>query len=169
MTASSSEYLRRKMDAATKVVAPRPIGDASVLTQIRRYRASKPVAPKEPVTDCCRVYPGRIGDGQQQIWSSEGVLAAVAGCAVCSDPPQIIRDIDCCPYTEPTTKPLALQGSQSGCCPFNGGLPPTTPECCCAGKTNTWWANCITPGTIVPVPGCTTCPPPIPTCQPCCL
>ena len=151
---SQSEYLRRKMAAAPKRVAPRPMGDSSVLTQARRMVA---VAGG----------PAAYNDGQAQQYSSEWLAAARAGCAICADPPQVVHDISCCPApTVLDPVPLALRGSERvPCCPPRG--QPTVEPCCRTGTTNTLWANDIRSGYVAPVPVCVSCPPPAP--SPCCV
>jgi hypothetical protein len=151
---SQSEYLRRKMEAAPKRVAPRPIGDSSTLTAARRMTA---IANG----------PANYNDGQNQIRSSEWVAAKKAGCAICADPPQVVRDVSCCEAAVPDPVPLALQGSERVCCASQivASQPAEPEECCRSGTTNTWWANQIGPNARPALPACTTCPPPVQCCD----
>ena len=148
---SQSEYLRRKMEAAPKRVAPRPIGDSSTLTAARRMTA---VANG----------PANYNDGQNQVRSSEWVAAKKAGCAICADPPQVVHEVPCCPDAIPALPdpvPAALQGSERvSCCPPVASRVPEPDACCRTGTTNTWWANQIGPNARPALPACTTCPPP---------
>ena len=155
---SSSERLRRRMEASTKIISHRPLKDSSVLTSVNRYKNT--VLPTK-----------KQSDGQQLVYSSEVVAAARAGCAICATPRVPLEPIQCCPFPEPETKPLALQGKQPGCCPIIGGRPPL-PECCrTPGNVNTWWANDIPAGYVGTLPPCHSCPPPEPVpivCVQCC-
>lgn len=103
-----SEYLRRKMESTPKTIAPRPIGDSSLLTQINRYKTTKA--------------PVRGSDGQQQEWSGEALMAAKAGCAVCAAPAPTTVTIPCCGQEAQPTG-LAYQGIQRCPCP-TAGPPP---------------------------------------------
>jgi hypothetical protein len=142
---SSSERLRLRMEASTKVIAPRPLKDASMATTIKRYvNTAVPTAKQS--------------DGQMMSYSSEIVAAAKAGCAICATP-NTGGEIQCCPLDTTAPKALALQGKSAGCCPIQGGRPPL-PECCSTpGSVNSWWANNIPGGIIVPLPQCRPCPP----------
>lgn len=138
---SASEYLRRRMDAAPKIIAPRPLGDSSMVTQKRKFAA------------CAgRPYGTRSG-GSGVIPSTESVLLAHAGCAVCADPKQEIIEVPCCPYPEPEVVPLALQATQ-GCCVKI--VQPTPNRTCCSepGNTRTLWANDIPSGFKGGLPPC---------------
>jgi len=117
MTTSYSEYLRRKMEATVKIQSPRPIADASLLTQINRFKNS--TAPNAQ----------RQGDGQQVIPSADAYLAAKAGCAVCSAPAQVTATIECCP-TPTEDKPLILQGTTKCPCAIPGPVVLAGPRCC---------------------------------------
>jgi hypothetical protein len=154
MSMSSSERLRLRMAATTKIIAPRPLKDASMTTTIKRYVNT--VIPTK-----------RQSDGQMLSYSSEIVAAARAGCAICSSK-NTGGEIPCCPIpADAVPKALALQGKRMGCCPYVGGRPPL-PECCSTpGNVNTWWANDIPAGFVAPLPPCRTCPPPSST-LPCC-
>jgi CheY-like chemotaxis protein len=150
---SSSERLRMRLEASTKIISPRPIKDSSVLTNINRYKnTGRPTQTPSA--------------GQQRSYSSEIVGAARAGCAICATPRSTTQTIDCCPIpADAVPKALALQGKIPGCCPYQGG-PPPLPECCgTPGNVNTWWANDIPRGIVSPIPGCRACPPPEP--EPC--
>ena len=119
MTTSYSEYLRRKMEATVKIQSPRPIADASLLTQINRFKNST-----TPVQQ-------RQGDGQQVIPSAAAWTSAKAGCAVCNSPVQATATIACCP-TPTEDKPLILQGTTKCPCAIPGpvvGAGPR-PHCC---------------------------------------
>ncbi len=117
MTTSYSEYLRRKMEATVKIQSPRPIADASLLTQINRFKNS--TAPNAQ----------RQGDGQQVIPSADAYLAAKAGCAVCNAPTQVTATIACCP-TPTEDKPLILQGTKLCPCAVPGPVELAGPRCC---------------------------------------
>jgi hypothetical protein len=117
MTASYGEYLRRKMEATVKIQSPRPIADASLLTQINRFKNS--VMPNQQ----------RQGDGQQVIPSADAYLAAKAGCAVCNAPTQATVTIACCP-TPAEDKPLILQGATKCPCAIPGPVELAGPHCC---------------------------------------
>ncbi len=152
---SSSERLRLRMEASTKIIAPRPLKDASMTTAIKRY--TNTVIPTK-----------KQSDGQMLSYSSEIVAAAKAGCAICASPAPSTVTVECCPIpADAEPKALALQGKQPGCCPYQGG-PAPLPECCgTPGNVNTWWANDIPPGFVAPLPPCSSCPPPVPV-DPCC-
>ena len=151
MAMSSSERLRLRMEASTKIISPRPIKDSSVLTNMKRHINT--VLPTQ-----------RQSDGQQLRYSSEIVGAARASCAICSTPPATTITVECCPIlAEAEPKALALQGKRPGCCPIVGGRPPL-PECCnTPGNVNTWWANDIPFGFVASLPICQPCPLPEPT------
>ena len=151
MSQSSSEYLRRKMEAAAKTIAPRPLRDASMVTERTRFKAlAGSVA--------------RYNGGQMQEYSSEWIAAARAGCAVCAEPVQETVTQECCPpIADHNPATLAFQGSQRGCC--DAARPVGVIErCCVPGTTNTFWANGVTPesirdGPFGPAPPCKSCPP----------
>jgi len=188
---SHSEYLRRKVEAMPKFYGPARLGDESLKTQVRRFRASGAptvsTAPAPPAT-CCRHAPyPRLGDGQQQVWSVDAVIARAAHCAVCGEAPAPAngfwvpaRDISCC-ETIPDVplingNPAALVGHGKGClgrCPSPTlplqELPPT----CCSTTgvrlVNTVYATGIPADSIPPLPKgqaafsvsrtCQACPP----------
>ena len=141
---SASEYLRRRMDAAPKIIAPRPLGDSSMVTQKLKFAA------------CAGRPYGTRSDGSGVIPSSESVLLARAGCAVCADPKQETIEVACCPYPEPEVVPLALQGAH-GCCAgpvVTAQLAPPR-ECCSEpGNTRTLLANDIPSGFKGGLPPC---------------
>jgi hypothetical protein len=146
MSMSSSERLRLRMAATTKIISPRPLKDSSMLTAVNRYKNT--TIPTQ-----------RQSDGQQLSYSSEVVAAARAGCAICTSPPATTVTIACCPIPD-GPKAAALQGKRMGCCPYQGGRP-AEPECCSTpGNVNTWWANDIPAGYVVALPLCHPCPPP---------
>lgn len=159
---SSSERLRLRMEATTKIIAPRPLKDASMKTAIQRYVNT--------------AVSGKNSDGQQLAYSSDVVVAAKAGCAICATAKPTTATVSCCPIPEidPAKKAVALQGKRMGCCPYVGGRPPL-PECCnTPGNVNTWWANDIPPGFVGTLPACSPCsnpapePEPVCVCEPCC-
>ncbi len=118
MTTSYSEYLRRKMEATVKIQSPRPIADASLLTQINRFKNSAMLSTQQ-----------RQRDGQQVIPSADAYLAAKAGCAVCNAPAQVTTTIACCP-TPAEDKPLILQGETKCPCAVPGPVVLAGPRCC---------------------------------------
>jgi hypothetical protein len=141
MAMSSSEYLRRRVDAMPKVIAPRPVGDASMVTQMRKYAA-------------CRGRPeGVRSDGSSVIPSSESLTLSRAGCAVCASPPQKTVEIPCCPYPDDETKQLALLATLSCPCPGSYVTAQLAPRECCpgSGRSNTWKANDMPSGFVGPV------------------
>ena len=154
----------------TKVVSPRPLGDASMVTQKRKYAA-------------CAGRPGKQSDGQMVQHSADIVLLARAGCAVCADPVQETVTLPCvCPTVEgAANKPLAYQGSPASypghrcnICPNHTPADPSLVAVppCCATNGNTWLANDIppTPPGGWPLPPCkpvALCPAP-PMENPCC-
>jgi hypothetical protein len=148
MAMSSSERLRLRLAATTKIISHTPIKDSSLLTAINRYKNTTIPTKKQ-------------SDGQQLIYSSEVVGAARAGCAICAAPRATTVTIECCPILpDAEPKALALQGKQFGCCPYQGGRPPESECCNTPGNTNTWWANDIPSGYRGILPSCHTCPPP---------
>jgi hypothetical protein len=159
MAMSSSERLRLRMEASTKIISPRPLKDSSVLTNMKRHINT--VRPTQ-----------RQSDGQQLVYSSEIVGAARAGCAICATPRATTGTIVCCPIpADAVPKALALQGKRPGCCPVH--TTPSEPECCrTPGNVNTWWANDIPFGFVGTLPGCRSCPAasdplPPPSCDEC--
>ena len=151
---SSSERLRLRLAASTKIISHRPIKDASLLTAINRYKNTTIPTKKQ-------------SDGQQLVYSSEIVGAARAGCAICATPRVPLAPIECCPIpVDAIPKALALQGKAFGCCGYQGGLPPEPERCCTPGNVNTWWANDIPAGYVGTLPSCRTCPPPPDPCHP---
>ena len=183
-----SEYLRRKLERLPVVYGPSRLGDESMRIMETRFKASvrRPVGPP-PVTTCCSgptpywrsgggrpdvgPYP-RAADGQQQEWSSEGVVSSKAGCAVCSAGRAGYIFKACCPPEptpeaplDPTRKAMALRGKVT-CCPVVGPtLQSLPPDCGCtvgAGRQNTMLANNMPSDKIpypVPIRNCRTCPP----------
>lgn len=129
MSQSSGEYLRRRLEASTKIISPRPTRDAGLLTEQKRYLASGTVAKRS--------------DGQRQAWTSEPVGAKLAGCAICASPtPTTTTVVECCPA--PTDKDPSAQAywGSTKCCP--SGTPGQfveTPCCDGLGRINTFWAN----------------------------
>ncbi len=152
---SISERLRRRIEVMPKIVAPRPLRDSGVVTERRRFAASRRL-PGQP----------RLSDGHSIRPSSEYVVSAAAGCAVCNDLPQVTTTTECCPDNyEPTPKPAALLPS---CSP--GGVPTgpqPVPVCCPSnGRVNTWYATDIDPTVYFP-PACNPCVvvgEPVPSC-----
>jgi len=144
MTSSSTEYLRRKLQSMTQVVAPRPLYDASMVTQINKYRAVSGFAN-----------PQKRG-GQMLEPSSDGRLAAVGGIAVCCGPTQRTITETCpCPLVSVSTNlPLA--------CPCPPGIgsyvtaPLAEPVCCTSGPGygDTYKANDIRTDWIYGLPPC---------------
>jgi len=127
MSVSSSELLRRRLESMPKVIAPRPLGDASMVTQKRKFAA------------CAGQSYGTRSDGSGVIPSTESILLARAGCSVCNDAPQVTTTVDCCQYPvpDPKTKPLALQGTMACPCPtFQAAKPAPLPECCDGGYSS---------------------------------
>lgn len=166
MTSSCSELLRRRMEAMTKVIAPRPLCDASMVTQKRKYAA-------------CAGLVRAQNDGQMVEHSADAVLLARAGCAVCNDRDQVTVTQDncgCAVEEGAANKPLAYQGSQRCPCPNHTPANPAlvaVPECCPEpGYTNTYLANHfkVNPESPYPAPACkpkARCPcPEVP--NPCC-
>ncbi len=148
---SSSERLRRLMEIQPKVVAPRPLRDSGVVTERRRFMASRRL-PTQP----------RLSDGRNIRPSSEYVVSAAAGCAVCNDPPQLTTTTACCPDNyEVVPRPAALLPSCTVCGKASG--PQPVPVCCpSTGRVNTWYATDINPTVYIP----TTCNPCVVSAQP---
>lgn len=149
---SCSELLRRRQEALPKVIAPRPIRDASQLTEMRKFAA------------CAGRPAGVRSDGSSVLPSSESYLYAKAGCSVCLSPKQeTIVVAGCCSPPEPPTQ-LALQGSMP--CPCPGSYVTAqlaSRECCTSpGNSRTWLANDMPPNFVAPPPPCShppRCPP----------
>lgn len=146
MSSSYSEYLRRKMAATPQIVAPRPLGDASMVTQIKRMTNTTVASP--------------LDGGQRLQLSSEAVVAARAGCGICEAPVPQTVEIACCPPTpDLDPKPAALQGTDRGCCQIVGPPIPYV-ECCREGPVTvrTWQANDVLPNVVPQLPPCVPCP-----------
>ena len=146
MSSSSSEYLRRKLQQRPVTYGPSIYGDASQRTAVLRYRNSKPPLPtltKSTNPMCCSHLPwhssndqvpsggpynGRNGDGQQQEWSVDGLIASrvccaplspgftVAGCCAPDRVAGIHYDASGIPVT------AAYIGSKGPCCGFTATL-----------------------------------------------
>ena len=184
-----SEYLRRKKESLPVVYGPPRLGDESLRIAVARYKASArcgPATGPTSVTTCCRVVGTRPGDGQQQEWSSAGLVNRAAGRAICGTGPVGYVYKPCCPQestveqprdasgnlTDPTAKPAAYKGAVT-CCPVTG--PPLymlEPTCCKPpGTMNTLLANDMPTNEIpfiAPAPSCCR-PTAIPECpNPCC-
>jgi hypothetical protein len=150
----SSQRLRQRMEAMSKRIAPRPLGDASVQTE--RVRFANSVRTNKPQTA-----------GSMLVLSSEFVTSGHAQCAVCQNPPQeVYVQQGCCalPSTNPPGKPLALQGRCTSVCPVVNNPQPILPSAdCCKPGFNTVWANNLLPGSrglygqIPATGGCTIC------------
>lgn len=141
---SSSERLRRRMEIMPKIVAPRPLRDSGVVTERRRFIASRRL-PGQP----------RLSGGSNVQPSSEYVVAGIAGCAVCNDRSQVTTTTECCPDNYEPPKPAALLPSCTVCGKASG--PQPLPVCCPSnGRVNTWYATDIDPTLYFP-----------PTCSPC--
>lgn len=152
----SSQRLRQRMESQPKRIAPRKLGDASVLTERLRFASSKRTGAPQTA-------------GASLVLSSEFVTAGRAHCAVC-DTPATSREVyvqkDCCGL--PSTagpKALALQGICKSVCPvFNGPQPVLPSADCCRPGFNTAWAVGLLPGSrglLGQIPaisrGCTAC------------
>jgi hypothetical protein len=129
MSQSSGEYLRRRLEAMTKVIGPRPTQDAGLLTEQKRFLASGTIVKRS--------------DGQSQVWTSESVASKRAGCAICASPTSNTAVVvECCPA--PVDKNPATQAywGSTKCCPTGTpGLFVQTPCCNGSGTVNTFWAN----------------------------
>ncbi len=140
---SSGEYLRRKMEAAPKRISPRPLGDASLRTQMIRFG---------------NTVVGRPNGAQQLVRSSEVVVSARASCGICEAPTQQTTEVACCTPEPRVTVPAAgLRGTDRGCCRVD--LPPVVTNTCCPDPVlrNTYKANGIIPGLVPIIASC--CPP----------
>jgi len=129
MSQSSGEYLRRRLEAMTKVIGPRPTKDAGLLIEQKRFLASRTIAKRS--------------DGQQQVWTSEPVAAKLAGCAICVSPKPTAVAV-ACPCAIPVDKNEETQAywGSTKCCPTGTpGLFVQTPCCDGQGRVNTFWAN----------------------------
>jgi hypothetical protein len=181
---SHSEYLRRKVEAMPKYYGPARLGDESLKTQVRRFQAAgAPIVSTAPAppTACCRHAPyPRLGDGQQQDWSVDAVIARAAHCAVCrgdslSTGIWIPAQGECCPVA-PDVPRAALAGhGRTTCCPSTGPpLQELTSTCCSTTPNgvrlvNTVYATGIPADSIPPLPKgqaafavsrtCRACPP----------
>jgi hypothetical protein len=152
MSSSASEYLRRKLQALPRTYGPAIYGDASQRTAVVRYRASAKSCPQLPASiksSCCTgggPYNGKNGDGQQQEWSVDGLIASRVGCAPLSGTITIPKEprvkTDCCPpdrpagiYYDADGVPVTAayqgtkiqwcyndQGNKVICCPFHGTM-----------------------------------------------
>jgi len=170
---SHSEYLRRKVEALPKYYGPSRLGDESLKTQVRRYRASG--APTvstgpAPLATCCRHAPyPRCGDGQQQQWSVDAVIARAAHCAVCRPGAEPAAGVwvpaegVCCAVAPDVPRdgagnPIAAAGhGRTTCCPATGPpLQMLDPTCCSTTPegvrlVNTVYATGIPADSIPPV------------------
>jgi len=121
----ASQYQRMRLEAMPKRISPRRPGEASLITQIRRFGASVR-QPKE-----------RLSAGNMTLLSSETVTAQKANCSICRNPAQVTSIQECCPMPPAIERvPIPTAGWQPPkpwCCPgvFNG--PPITqpPANCC--------------------------------------
>ena len=183
MSSSASEYLRRKMQALPRTYGPSIYGDASQRTAVLRYRNSRNPTPdltKSTTPSCCDSVPtggpyrGKNGDGQQQEWSVDGLIASRVCCAPLS---KSITIPGCCPpdrkvagiFYDASGVPItaAYQGAKK-CCDFQATLDtikkaqePSRCSCAVDQKThiNTLLANDV-PIEKIPVP---------PAFKPCCV
>ena len=147
---SCSELLRRRQESMAKVIAPRPVGDASLLIQMRKYAA------------CAGRPVGVRSDGSSVVPSSESALYAKAGCAVCASPKQETVTTPCCPPAPEAPKPLALRASMPCPCPgsyVTAPLAPPAPCCTGPGRSRTLLANDMPAGFIAPLPPASYKPP----------
>lgn len=117
MSQSSGEYLRRRLEASTKVIGPRPTRDAGLLTEQNRFKATRIIVKQS--------------DGQRLVRTSESVASKAAGCAICASPvPTTPAVVECCP--PPVDKDPATQAywGSTKCCP--SGTPGLFVEkpCC---------------------------------------
>ncbi len=122
----AGERLRRRLDRAARVIAPRPLDAQSMVTQRARMIATKR-------------FPTNQGGGAGFIGPASVVTAARGGCANCASPVQAIVSVPCScpPYPlESSLLPQAARvGSVNTCCPtISGGPPvlaPSKDERCC--------------------------------------
>jgi len=155
MSSSYGEYLRRKVAALPKVYGPSKYGDESVRTSVVRYRNSKPPLPTitaSTTPNCSQglhwhstdfkvptggPYNGRNGDGQQQEWSVDGLIAS----RVCCAPLSGTITVPCCTPDRPSgiyydAAGLSLtrgyQGATPSCCGYQSTLStiPSNRSCC---------------------------------------
>lgn len=173
---SQGEFLRRRMEATTKYITPKPPGDAGFLTEIRRKQASRVVAlgSAGPKTECCKLprpgapFPRESGYQRQQLYASR-VLDQVAGCAICAAPKpprQIV--VPCCPMPE-NPKGEAYKGTES-CCPVVRKPPQLAGPVCCENRGfNTVWANDVTTPSMPYVDRGCCAPKPVPPKEPICI
>lgn len=184
---SHSEWLRRKVEAMPKWYGPARLGDESLKTQVRRFRAAgaPTVSTGAAPSGCCSrpPYP-RLGDGQQQVWSVDAVIARAAHCAVCGSitPTESFRvPASCCIVVPDVPRdaagnPLARAGhGRTTCCPATGPPLQELPPTCCSTTpegvrlVNTVYATGIPADSIPPLPKgqdafaiprtCKACPP----------
>jgi len=192
MSSSSGEYLRRKMAAMPKTLGPAVYGDSSQRTYVVRMRNTPtpttrgPTLTKSTEPSCCKgrpaggPYNNRNGDGQQQEWSTESLLASRVN--FCEPLPGRKEIPGCCPppYPYPRDRPAgifydtsgipmtaAYQGAKSKCCKFQATLASIAKvqepsRCACATdpstRINTLLANNM-PNDEIPFP---------PAQKPCC-
>jgi hypothetical protein len=141
---TASEYLRRRMEATPKIIAPRPLGDSSMVTQKLKFAA------------CAGRPYGTRSDGSGVVPSTESVLLARAGCSVCANPPQETAEIACCPIPEPAIGPLDLQ-TLTKCCvgSFVTAKLADPPQCCSEpGYSRTLLANDMPSNFVGSLPPC---------------
>jgi hypothetical protein len=182
MSSSSSEYLRRKMAAKPRYIGPAVYGDASQKTYVLRMSTINPSEPTLTVStnpSCCTgrptggPYNSRNGDGQQQEWSTESLMASRvnlceplpggklingcnlinSGCGV-AKPAGVYYDAAGIPMT------AAYQGAKLKCCGFQATLETTklvqgSPKCFCgldhSTRLDTLLANNM-PNNEIPFP-----------------
>jgi hypothetical protein len=159
MSVSSSEYLRRRMEATPKRIAPTPIRDASQRTEILRFKAAA-AGPR-----------GKPSGGQRILLSSEGRVAAAAGCGICGQPEQVTVVKECCPMPVLYER---VPGAIAGSCRPCGTPGPVVyegenfPKACCPtpGHTNTIVANDVDMSVPLQIRPCVPCR--LPEQPPCC-
>ena len=120
----ASQYQRQRLEAMTRRIGPRVPGDASLVTQIRRFGAS------------VRLPNQKYSSGNMTQFSSETVTAQKANCSICQNPTQKISVITCpcAPLTGLTPIPVAgWQPPKQWCCEGVVNGPPITqpPAACC--------------------------------------
>lgn len=180
------------MQALPRTYGPSTYGDASQRTAVLRYRNSKaplPTLTTSTSPSCCtslnwhssavRVpaggpYNGRNGDGQQQEWSVDGLIASRVCCAPLSG---VITVPGCCP---PDSKVAGIHYDAAGipitaaykgtkkCCGFQATLDTIKQaqepsRCSCAVDPNTHLNTLLAndmPIAEIPVP---------PAFKPCCV
>jgi len=123
----SSQYRRQRMESMTKRIGPRRPGDASLITQMRRFGASVR-QPNE-----------RLSAGNMTLLSSETIVSQRANCSICRNPPQVIsvQTCPCASLTGQTPIPEAgWQPPKPWCCPGEVNGPPITqPNAACCQTT----------------------------------